>query len=134
MSFEQVWPVQLLPQECGSVLVSFPSVPEALTEGTSEHDALEQALDCLVAALGGYVSDRRTIPPPLPSLPERTTISLPAHIAAKLTLYRAMHALDVSITELGDQLSVSKDYVRRLIDLDHNSHIGQIETALHMLK
>lgn len=54
------WPVDLQRQDDGSVLVSFPDIPEALTEGITEA-------------------------------------------------------------------------VRRLIDLDHRSHIGHIEAALHEL-
>ena len=49
------WPAELARQEDGFILVSFPYVPEALTEGDREDAALEQAQDCLIAALGGYV-------------------------------------------------------------------------------
>ena len=33
MDQQQAWPVELEPQEDGTILVSFPNVPEALTEG-----------------------------------------------------------------------------------------------------
>ena len=52
MSQRLVWPVRLQRQEDGSVLVSFPDIPEALTEGPTEADALIEAGDCLIAALG----------------------------------------------------------------------------------
>ncbi|MXY81950.1 MAG: type II toxin-antitoxin system HicB family antitoxin, partial [Gemmatimonadetes bacterium] len=51
--------LQLMPD---TVLVSFPDIPEALTEGNTEHEALAEAADCLIAALGGYVNDGRRIP------------------------------------------------------------------------
>ena len=35
--------------------------------------------------------------------------------------------------ELGRRLGISEGAVRRLVDLDHRSHIGQIETALAAL-
>ena len=53
--------LQLMPD---TVLVSFPDIPEALTEGNTEHEALAEAADCLIAALGGYVNDGRRIPKP----------------------------------------------------------------------
>lgn len=134
MLYEQVWPVELTHQENGSILVSFPDVPEAITEGKGVQDALEQAQDCLVAALGGYVRVRRIIPKPLSSMPARTTIALPPHIEAKIGLYNLMLARDVSNAELAVQLNVPEDYVRSLIDLDQNSHIGQIDTALQLLR
>lgn len=126
------WPVELTPQEDGSILVSFPDVPEALTEGGTEAEALTLAQDCLVSALGGYVSARRAIPGPSPTR-GRTTVPLPALAAAKIALYSAMRAQRVGNTALAARLGLSEGAVRRLIDLDHRSHIGQIETALSAL-
>ena len=127
-----IWPAELARQDDGSILVSFPDVPEALTEGETEADAMVQAQDCLVAALGGYISARRAIPPPSPAR-GRTTVPLPALTAAKIALYGAMRAQGVGNTALGVRLGLSEGAVRRLIDLDHRSHIGQVETALHAL-
>ncbi len=126
------WPVELEGQEDGSLLVSFPDIPEALTEGVTEAEALTQARDCLVAALGGYVGARRAIPRPSPAR-GRTTVALPALVAAKVALYGAMRAEGVGNTALAARLGLSEGAVRRLIDLDHRSHIGQIETALRAL-
>lgn len=126
------WPTELAPQEDGSILVSFPDVPEALTQGETRDEALEQAQDCLVAALGGYVKARLAIPRPSPA-DGRTVIALPALAAAKIALYVAMRAEGVSNAGLAMRLGLSEGAVRRLIDLDHRSHIGQIETALHAL-
>ncbi len=39
----------------------------------------------------------------------------------------------VGNTALAGRLGLSEGAVRRLIDLDHRSHIGQIETALQAL-
>ena len=47
------WPVDLEWQDDGSVLVSFPDIPEALTDGETEAEALVLAQDCLITALGG---------------------------------------------------------------------------------
>ena len=127
-----IWPVELALQEDGSILVTFPDVPEALTEGETEAEAMVQAQDCLVAALGGYISARRAIPQPSPSR-GRTTVPLPALTAAKIALYGAMRAQGVGNTALAVRLGLSEGAVRRLIDLDHRSHIGQVETALHAL-
>lgn len=126
------WPAELVPQEDGSILVIFPDVPEALTEGKTEAEAMAQAQNCLVAALGGYVNARRAIPQSSPAR-GRATIPLPALIAAKIVLYGAMRAHGVGSTALAARLGLSEGAVRRLIDLDHRSHIGQIETALRAL-
>ena len=126
------WPIELELQDDGSILVSFPDIPEALTEGETEAVALVQAQDCLIAALGGYVGDRRAIPWPSPAL-GRITVVLPALAAAKIALYGAMCAEGIGNTALARQLGLSEGAVRRLLDLDHRSHIGQVEAALHVL-
>ena len=126
------YPVRLDRQGDGSWLVSFPDVPEALTEGATEREALAEAEDCLVAALGGYVQGRRDIPPPSPAR-GRPVVALPALVAAKIALYRAMRARGVGNTALAEQLGTVEGTVRRLLDPDHRSHIGQVESALRLL-
>ncbi len=126
------YPVRLETGDHGAVLVSFPDIPEALTEGATEREALTEAQDCLIAALGGYTDDRRVIPRPSPGrgLP---LVALPALVAAKIALYRAMRERGLSNAALARQLGTMEGAVRRLIDLDHRSHIGQVETALQAL-
>lgn len=49
-------------QENGWWLVRFPEIPEALTEGETEEEARANAVDCLSAALEGYVKAGRPLP------------------------------------------------------------------------
>ena len=51
--------VKLEAQGDDTGLVSFPDIPEALTEGSTRAEALAEAAGCLVAALGGCVNDWR---------------------------------------------------------------------------
>ena len=126
------YPVRLSTDHGGSVLVSFPDVPEALTEGATEREALAEAEDCLIAALGGYIDGRRDIPLPSPAR-GRPLVALPALISAKVALYRAMRGHGMSDGELARRLGTREKTVRRLIDLDHRSHIGQVEAGLRIL-
>ncbi len=126
------WPADLERQSDGSVLVSFPDIPEALTEGETENEALSLAGDCLIAALGEYIGARRNIPK-ASSAQGSESIALPALTAAKVALYVAMRSQEISNTALAARLGVTEGAVRRLIDLDHRSHIGHVEKALHCL-
>ena len=49
-------------QENGWWLVRFPDIPEALTEGETEEGARANAIDCVSAALEGYVKVGRPVP------------------------------------------------------------------------
>ena len=74
-----------------TVIVTFPDIPEALTEGATEDEALAEAKDCLVAALGGYVQDGRPIPAPSQGV-GTAYVALPALVAAKVAFYQAVRA------------------------------------------
>ena len=116
----------------GTVLVSFPDVPEALTEGATRADALSEADDCLGAALGAYANERRAIPRPSPAR-GRPLVELPVLAAAKLALHQAMIEQKLSNVALAKRPGTVEGAVRRLVDLDHRSHIGQVESALEVL-
>ena len=126
------WPYAFEPEETGGVLVHFVDVPEAHTFGATEAAASELALDCLIAALGGYIRLGRKIPGPSPAR-GRPIATLPPLVAAKLALYEAMRAQAITRTELARRLGLQENAVRRLLDLDHRSHIDQIDRALAAL-
>ncbi len=126
------YPVTLSHEE-DTVLVSFHDIPEALTEGDDEAEALSEAADCLVAALGGYIELRRDIPAPSHPRRGQPVVTVPPLVAAKLALYRAMRDSGLTRVALGKRLGISEGAVRRLLDLDHRSHIGQVEAALAVL-
>ena len=127
------YPVNLKRQKDGAILATFPGVPEALTEGDSVNEVLTEAHDALVAALGGYINERRAIPPPAKAKRGQRLVFLPPLPAAKLALYQAMRDAKLTNVALGRRLKITEAAVRRLIDLDHRSHIGQVEDALAVL-
>jgi antitoxin HicB len=130
---EHAFPYRFEPQERGGLLVQFIDVPEAHTFGATEADASGEApLDCLIAALGGYIRLGRAIPTPSPAQ-GRCVVFLPTLICAKLALHEAMRAQRITRTELTRQLGLQENAVRRLLDLDHRSHIDQVDRALAAL-
>ena len=126
------FPYAFEPEESGGVLVQFIDVPEAHTAGATGAAVGDQALDCLIAALGGYIKLGRKIPRPSPAR-GRALATLPPLVAAKLALYEAMRAQGITRTELARRLDLQENAVRRLLDLDHRSHIDQIDRALATL-
>lgn len=127
------YPVNLEPEEGGGFVVSFPDVPEALTEGATREEALTDAADALVVAMGGYVEDRWPIPEPSASGVGQDVVALPMLTAAKLALYTAMRDQGVTNVALAERLGVSETIVRRLVHPDHHSKIERVEQALAAL-
>jgi antitoxin HicB len=116
-------------QENGWQLVRFPAIPEALTEGETEREARANALDCVIAALEGYMKAGRPLPRPgALSGPDR--VALPSLVTAKLAVYETMRARGWSKAKLAKALDMPENSVRRLLDLRHNSHMWLIDEAL----
>ena len=126
------YPVVLQPDDNGTLLVTFPDVPEAVTFGDDEGDALKRAVDALETMLAARIADREDLP--LPSAAKgRPCAVLPALATAKVLLYRAMREVGVSKAELARRLGWHHPQVDRLLDLNHPSRLDQIETALAAL-
>ena len=92
-------------------------------------DALVRAADAIATALQGRITAREKIP--VPSAPRRgqRLVGLPAIVAAKLELYRAMIETKTRKADLARKLCVHPPQVDRLLDLDHKSQLDQIEAA-----
>src|SRR5436190_15187237 len=77
-------------EKAGVLVVTFRDVPEAITQGKGDKDAIWQAADCLEEAIAGRIADGREIP--TPSKPKRgeRPIPVPAPMAAKAALYLAL--------------------------------------------
>jgi antitoxin HicB len=126
------YPVTLTP-DGGSVMVSFADVPEALSFGADEDEAMLQAVDALETALSMYIDARKPLPPiSLPSAGQRT-VRPSALECAKLGLYQAMTEQGIKKAELARRLGWHLPQVDRLFDLRHASRMDQLEAAARML-
>lgn len=117
-------------QDNGWWLVRFPGIPEALTEGETEEEARSNARDCVVAALEGYMKAGRPLPRSGVGHSGTDRAVLPSLVTAKLAVYETMRALGWSKSRLAQELGTSENAVRRLLDLEHNSHMWIIDDAL----
>jgi antitoxin HicB len=125
---QQAYPV-ILTIDGDSIIAEFPDVPEAMTVGADEDNALEWAQDALVVALSGYLDERRDIPRPSKLKAGQKSIALPPLIASKLAIYQAMRDQGVSQVDLADKLHCDARQIRRLLDLDHHSRMDFIDDA-----
>jgi antitoxin HicB len=126
------YPVDIQPDE-EFFLVTFPDIPEAITQGEDLEEAMRAAQDALETALDFYFDAQR--PVPAPSKPRRgqPVVELPASLSAKVLLLNEMVAQKVRPAELARRLQVTPQEVTRLIDLHHTSKIDGIAGALKAL-
>ena len=129
----QRYPVSFTRDANGTTIAEVVDVPGAVTVGKDRVQALERLQDALVAMLSGFVDQKMPIPGP--SKPKRgdLTVALPPMVAAKLAIYQAMREGNITQLELAGRLDCDGRQVRRLLDLDHNSRLDQVEAALRAL-
>jgi antitoxin HicB len=63
----------------------------------------------------------------------RPLVRLEPLVAAKIEVYRAMHAQDISKAELARRIGISPQQAQRLFDIHHALRLDQIEAALAAL-
>ena len=123
------YPVKLGRDNNGTILVTAPDLPEVTTFGENVEHALARAGDAIATALQGRITDRKDIPAPSARRRRQRLVALPAIVDAKLALYRAMMETGTRKSDLARKLGVHGPQVDRLLDLDHNSRIDQLEDA-----
>jgi antitoxin HicB len=117
-------------QDNGWCLVRFPGIPEALTEGETEKEARANALDCVLAALEGYMKAGKPLPRQGASHSGQDRAVLPSLVTAKLAVYETMRARGWSKLKLAKELGMPENSIRRLLDLRHSSQMWVIDEAL----
>jgi antitoxin HicB len=126
------YPVILEAQPEGGFVVTFPDVPEAITQGEDADEALMRAVDALESALSFYIEDRR--PLPTPSAAKGRPVVRPSALeCTKLGIYHEMLVQGVRKSELARRLGWHLPQVDRLLDLNHASRLDQMEAAARAL-
>ncbi len=127
------YPVILEAQPEGGFVVTFPDVPEAITQGEDEEEALLYAVDALETALSFYVDARKPLPVVSRAKRGQITVRPSALECAKLGVYQAMTEQGIKKAELARRLGWHMPQVDRLFDLRHASRLDQIEAAARAL-
>ena len=112
----------------GVVVVTFPDVPEAITEGRGDADALREAEDALATALLTY--PLRGLPLPLPEAKDGPEVTVPAEAAAKLAVLEAFAQSKLSKSELARRLGLRETEARRILDPMHATKLPRLQQAL----
>ena len=126
------YPYILTPDDNGTLLVTFPDIPEAVAVGEDEDTAKIEAIDGLICALEGYFEDRKAVPLPSENDGEHVVV-LPALETTKILLLNEMVQQNVKKAEMARRLDVHMPQIDRLLNLRHNTKIDFLEKAAEKL-
>lgn len=129
-----MYPLTLAPDTTdGGYVVTFVDIPEAITQGDTEAQALVAAKDALESALEFYFEDKRAVPPPSKAKRGQHVVELAASLSAKVLLLNEMVTQNVRPAELARRLNTSPQEVNRLTNVKHTTRIDGIAAALRAL-
>jgi antitoxin HicB len=117
----------------GGFLVTFPDVPEAITHGNTEEQALRYAVTALETGLLIYIQDGKPVPEPSAVGRGRKAVDLPGLSAAKVALWQLFLASGKSKYSLAKTLEWHQPQVMRIFDLRHKSKFEQLDQVAAVL-
>ncbi len=128
-----VYPASLEQTGPAEVVVSFRDLPECLTSGADEAEALAEARDALEEAIAGRLDDGEPIPIPSPLTAGDRPVAVPADMAAKAAFALAFRASGLSRVSLAGRLGVDEKVVRRMLAPRHRTAASRLNEALGAL-
>lgn len=127
------YPAIFTPTDEGGFVVTFRDIPEAITQGDDEAEALSEAQDALITAMDFYFEDSRPVPAPSKARKGERLIALPLSVSAKVLLLNAMIERQVRPSELARLMGIKPQEVNRIIDLGHSTKIDTVAEAMAAL-
>ena len=108
-------------------LVKFPDLPEALTEGATREEAMENAFDCLEEAVASRIAGHEDIPKP-GFLKDgfAPAVALSALMSAKAALYLARREAGLSNVQLAKRLGLDERQVRVVVKRANQVAVGAV--------
>jgi len=127
------YPAALIRDQTGRYVVRFRDLPEALTDGKDEAEALGEAADCLSEALMSRIADQEDIPVPSSTRRGEYSIAPEPTVALKTLLFSVVKARKISTAELARRLGVDHKEARRMLDPRHPTKFPRLQEALKSL-
>lgn len=127
------YPATFAATDAGGYVVTFRDIPEAITQGDTEEEALDLAADALLTAMDFYFEDRRAVPAPSAAVAGERLVTLPPSASAKVLLLNEMVAQETRPADLARLMGIKPQEVNRIINLEHATKIDTLAAAFKAL-
>jgi antitoxin HicB len=116
-----------------NVVVTFPDVPEVITQGRGQADARAMAEEALGLALLAYLECGKPLPKARAKGRDLVEISVAPDVAAKLAVLESFAAAGITKSELARRIGKDEKEVRRILDPKHPTKLPALTVALRAL-
>jgi antitoxin HicB len=114
-------------------IVTFPDVPEAITQGRDMADARAMAEEALGLALLSYPERGLPLPKPRASRKGLLPVAVAPDVAAKLAVLESFVTAGITKSELARRIGKDEKEVRRILDPRHATKLPALTAALRAL-
>jgi antitoxin HicB len=112
------------------IVVSFPDVPEAITEGGDAADAYAQAEEALGLALLTYPARGLPLPEPRTRGADLKPVVVEPEIAAKLAVIETVRQAGITKSEFARRIGKDEKEARRILNPRHATKLSTLTAAL----
>src|SRR6202166_2305701 len=117
----------------GNIVVTFPDMPEVVTQGRGEADARAMAEEALGLVLLNYLQRGKPLPKPRGKGRGLVDIAVAPDVAAKLAVLESFAAAGITKSELARRIGKDEKEVRRILDPKHPTKLPALTAALRAL-
>ena len=117
----------------GNIVVTFPDVPEAVTQGRGEADARAMAEEALGLVLLNYLHRGKPLPKPRAKGRNLIDIAVAPDVAAKLAVLESFAAAGITKSELARRIGKDEKEVRRILNPKHPTKLPALMATLRAL-
>ncbi len=130
-----VYSADLTPEDSGFYYVAVKHAPfseeilvcqEWNTQGEDQEDAVDMAKDLIITLAECFIEEKAVFPAAVPLKQGQFEVKLPYHVALKIMLRNLMTTEQCRITDLALYSGVSKQKVRKQLDLRRKTHIDTL--------
>ena len=122
-----------MPFEAGRYRVSVRDLPEVVTSGTTEAEALEHAVDAIEVAIAFRIKRGEALPLCSPVLDGEHALPMSVRMAAKAAIYEAWINAGITKSELARRMGRDVVEIRRILEPSHGTKLDQLEEAAKAL-
>ena len=123
------YPVELRREDDGDVHVYARDLPQVVTSGADDREALDMAADAIGVVIEHLIERGDEVPAPSALRAGERLVAVPAEAAAKLLVWRAWRASGLSKVALAERLALGENEVRRILDARHGTKLGKLDAA-----
>ena len=127
------YPVILTATKEGGFVVTCRDLPQLITQGEYQADALAQAADAMDEVFATYMLNNMPFPTPSTMELGEYCVAPPAQTMAKAALYTAMSKANITKVQLAKTMGIDEKEVRRLLDPHYASKLPRIAQAIGSL-